>query len=437
MRTFAPKGNVYGPIMPMYVFKRKISPGAKIMYGYLCNLAGCNDHCWPLNKTIADSIGTCETSVKNYMRELTNDNLIQIRFVNNKRQIYFLIPEDIDCGINIKITLGTGNVRYDSCNTSSNHGNTTYNAHNNFSNHKHCSGSDVNNMQYISQRQTNIVHHQAEINPGQPNIVHDQANIDPINNLKNKNKEIKNTPTHPSNVSQPMAYRQKTAQGTAEPPSAGSVRVSFTPDFENIWEAYPKKMAKGEAYDAWQSLLRKNALPPVNDLKEAIGRMRQSKSWQKEDGRFVPLLAKWLRTMGWFDQLSEAERAEQAQEEKNRQRLAAEKERDREVNEKRQQWFDSIRPEFEAFAARFSGIRNRREAFGLWSGLRDKGVAPTAKDVPDGENRDITHFLLDFRNRMNSQFEAPKLDNGMPQKDYRTMNNCNAILAMLRGAAAS
>ena len=39
MKTFAPKGKIFGPILPQFVLDMPLSLGAKVMYALLCNYA--------------------------------------------------------------------------------------------------------------------------------------------------------------------------------------------------------------------------------------------------------------------------------------------------------------------------------------------------------------------------------------------------------------
>ena len=36
MKTFAPKGNIFGPILPQFILEMPLSLGAKVMYALLC-----------------------------------------------------------------------------------------------------------------------------------------------------------------------------------------------------------------------------------------------------------------------------------------------------------------------------------------------------------------------------------------------------------------
>lgn len=94
METFAPKGKIFGPILPQFILEKRITLGAKVMYALLCNYASEKDHCWPSHATLASRLSCSISSVKNYLAELVRENLITIRKEHYRSSVYYLIrPE--------------------------------------------------------------------------------------------------------------------------------------------------------------------------------------------------------------------------------------------------------------------------------------------------------------------------------------------------------
>ena len=91
METFAPKGKVFGPILPQFVLDKPITFGAKIMYALLCNYASEKDHCWPSQATLATRLSCSLSSVKNYLGELVKAKLITIRREQYRASVYYLL----------------------------------------------------------------------------------------------------------------------------------------------------------------------------------------------------------------------------------------------------------------------------------------------------------------------------------------------------------
>ena len=90
METFAPKGKIFGPILPQFILEKRITLGAKVMYALLCNYASEKDHCWPSHATLASRLSCSISSVKNYLAELVRENLIAIRKEHYRSSVYYL-----------------------------------------------------------------------------------------------------------------------------------------------------------------------------------------------------------------------------------------------------------------------------------------------------------------------------------------------------------
>lgn len=83
------------------------------------------------------------------------------------------------------------------------------------------------------------------------------------------------------------------------PPPA---QPDYPADFEEFWQAYPRKVHKGDALRAWKST--RDVRPPLPRLVDAIERARRSEQWRDEGGRFIPHPGRWLRAHGWADEMS-------------------------------------------------------------------------------------------------------------------------------------
>jgi hypothetical protein len=91
MKTFAPRGNIYGPILPQFVLEKPVTFGAKIMYALLCNYAAEKDHCWPSQNTLAARLSCSVSSVKNYLAELVKAKLIEVRREQYRSSVYYML----------------------------------------------------------------------------------------------------------------------------------------------------------------------------------------------------------------------------------------------------------------------------------------------------------------------------------------------------------
>lgn len=70
-------------------------------------------------------------------------------------------------------------------------------------------------------------------------------------------------------------------------------------DFGAFWQAYPKKLAKGDARKAWEQT--KKIRPAIAVLLKALAYSRGSDQWRRDGGQYVPYPATWLRQERWED----------------------------------------------------------------------------------------------------------------------------------------
>lgn len=75
---------------------------------------------------------------------------------------------------------------------------------------------------------------------------------------------------------------------------------AYSQAFEQFWNAYPNKKAKGNAFKAFQRAKRQASL---ETMLEAIQRQKKSASWTKDNGAFIPHPASWLNGARWLDEL--------------------------------------------------------------------------------------------------------------------------------------
>lgn len=71
--------------------------------------------------------------------------------------------------------------------------------------------------------------------------------------------------------------------------------------FKAFWEAYPRRIGKGDAEKAWKKLRPSLALQEL--ILAAIDRQRRSRQWREDNGKYIPHPATWLRQKRWDDEL--------------------------------------------------------------------------------------------------------------------------------------
>lgn len=76
--------------------------------------------------------------------------------------------------------------------------------------------------------------------------------------------------------------------------------------FSRFWDEYPKKKARADAQKAWNSKAVEGD-KHIDAVLSALKEQKQSADWQKEDGKFIPYPATWLRGKRWEDTEPESE----------------------------------------------------------------------------------------------------------------------------------
>lgn len=70
--------------------------------------------------------------------------------------------------------------------------------------------------------------------------------------------------------------------------------------FKKFWTAYPRKVGKGAAEQAFKECQPNAELR--NTILAAIEKQRQSEQWQKNNGKYIPNPATWLNQKRWEDE---------------------------------------------------------------------------------------------------------------------------------------
>ena len=78
---------------------------------------------------------------------------------------------------------------------------------------------------------------------------------------------------------------------------------TYTPDFEEFWKEYPKKIGKRNTYKSWNKI---NA--PLVVILKAIKEQKNSRQWKEDDGKYIPHPSTWLNQGRWEDEIKVAPR---------------------------------------------------------------------------------------------------------------------------------
>ena len=122
-----------------------------------------------------------------------------------------------------------------------------------------------------------------------------------------KAKQMKQKLAKPSKPSKDKDEDKDKDKDTSPPiPPAGGQDGGDDGDegFRGFWQAYPRRVGKGEAMAEWARLRPDGALQAA--VLAAVAQHKGSAQWAQEGGRYIPAPARWLRERRWEDELPPA-----------------------------------------------------------------------------------------------------------------------------------
>lgn len=85
-------------------------------------------------------------------------------------------------------------------------------------------------------------------------------------------------------------FEIRNSDANAPAPARGSSFTSF-------WDAYPNKINRDDAWNAWKSL--NPGADTVSEIMNGMEAWKKSERWSDDGGRYIPSAAKWLRDRRW------------------------------------------------------------------------------------------------------------------------------------------
>ena len=85
-----------------------------------------------------------------------------------------------------------------------------------------------------------------------------------------------------------------------KPPKGGEGEIYDQEAFEALWKLYPKKKDKAKAIKEWNKLKADRKL--MRKMSAALRVQMASEEWQRDNGRAIPYLCRWLSHRRWEDE---------------------------------------------------------------------------------------------------------------------------------------
>ena len=71
-------------------------------------------------------------------------------------------------------------------------------------------------------------------------------------------------------------------------------------DFEKFWKEYPRHDAKQDAYKSFTKAIKETTF---DTLIQSIRAFKNTESWQRDNGKYIPYASTWLNGKRWLDNL--------------------------------------------------------------------------------------------------------------------------------------
>ncbi len=100
-------------------------------------------------------------------------------------------------------------------------------------------------------------------------------------------------------VTKSVTREEKIVNPPIAPKKPGAMDVEKTPGFVSFWAAYPRKVSKPQAINAWRKLNPDEVV--LAAILSAIERYSRSDQWLRDGGKFIPHPSTWLNNRRWED----------------------------------------------------------------------------------------------------------------------------------------
>jgi hypothetical protein len=107
---------------------------------------------------------------------------------------------------------------------------------------------------------------------------------------------------------QPLTNNQPTTNHKQECKELKNKRNIYTDDFLAFYSAYPKHLAKEEAWKAWKKITPE-LFPGLSFILSKIEKFKKTDDWKKEDGKYIPHPATWINQKRWTDELKSEDKS--------------------------------------------------------------------------------------------------------------------------------
>lgn len=222
--------------------KKELSLGAKLVYSLLAKCALNDSQCYPSEKWLAEQMNCSRKSIQNYLKSLVKAGLV-------------LIQQKM-----------------------------------------HKTSSHASNIYTLFAPKSEVI--AKKIFTSRENFSRVGENF---SHIRESRREIdsNNTPHTPQAREASLGASEKNV--TAKAVGGGSFSNSLLEAFKELFSAYPRKEAEFSAMKEFEKVAKAKALPVISKLIETVEAFKSTWQWQKENGRYIPRLDRWIKDRRWLD----------------------------------------------------------------------------------------------------------------------------------------
>lgn len=246
----------YGIIPKSVMQDTNLNIGAKAVYAYFCSFTGAGNNCFPTRDKICSDLGVSKDTLSKYLKNLVESG-------------YLIVEQAKENG--------------------------------KFSHNIYTLPSEIMPPNEITDTEITVSEKTVPDNSVSDELDTKINNIK-INNIKNNNiikKENSKEKKKTENIADMV--REHGARKALQCNKNVTQEIDKELAFEEFWKEYPKKQGKKDAQKAFSKLKLNKEL--FEKIMQAIKTQKNNSDWVKENGKYIPLPATWIRGERWEDEI--------------------------------------------------------------------------------------------------------------------------------------
>lgn len=267
----------YYAIIPANVrYNGNLTSSDKLFYSEITCLTHKTGQCWASNKYFSNLYKVDNSTISKWIKKLQNEDLIDVEYIKEGKEIkqrIITLKGMAYVQEGMAYVQGEYGIYSRGYGVESKENNTSIN------------NTSINNKRNIKESFENINNHQNE------QVENSTSSFQDTNALREYIKCLKK---------EIEMLKKKSSKH-----DVSSYNISL---FDKFWNAYPKKVSKGNA-EKW-FVKNRPSEELVNEMIEKLNILKKTDQWTKDNGQYIPYPSTWLNAKGWEDEVEEEQKEE-------------------------------------------------------------------------------------------------------------------------------